>query len=827
MPRFFEFGIDLGTTNSSIARYTDDGVTVFPNRDNMNVTPSVVYIDKRGRVYIGISAKDKIVRNEKDVQREFKRTMGTSQVLHFESSDQTRTPVELSAEILKSLRSDVNAKIDYDLSDIVITVPAAFDTIQCDDTIKAARLAGFTNVLLLQEPIAASLAYGIKPDAKDKYWLVFDFGGGTFDAAVISTHDGRLEVLSHSGDNLLGGKDIDKAIYEQLILPELEAQGFIIDKSAEKALIFECEKLKISLSDRESDRFIIDEDMGILDEEENPAEFEMSITRKQLESVILPFCKRALALCDQSIQDAKISESKLSKILLVGGVTFIPSFRALIKEHFGCPIDVSIDPMTVVAQGAAIYGSSQRVIETEKVVDVTQPFTLTAEYDSITGDTEYNLIGRVVPNGLKKPEYINVRHDSGIWESGWMKLASSGFIDMDLVLVENSINVFEVRVRANDGSEMLITDTIVIRHQKDRLKIMGAPLPHTISVEVVEKGKTVLAPIFEKGITLPAKTTQVFYANHIVNPGTQDALYIKVYEGQILDEPQLNHMLGSLEIKGTQISKRINAGDKIEITMNHDTSRSFTLQAYLVETKSSFSIDIVYEKHNAIDELDDTQKILKDIKTKLGELEESSSVDSDEIEGLQDAHQKISRKVEGLLNMGSETLDEHFDDINKSKAQTKELAVKVNEVYKESKPEMDSEKRDDQLSKLEKFFETFGSAEEKTLYKELRNEYKKAEKEDDESKLDFYLGEMNDLKDRVLFNDIGFLGYYFGQMTNGTLQYTNKTRYNELVSRGRLAINNDDVRGLQKVIGDLYDILDQSDSASGEFKSNMPSGIRR
>ena len=219
-----DFGIDLGTTNSAIAVLS--GVTpeiIKNNEKDADITPSAVYIDKKGIIRCGDGAKSRLqdASAAGDVFIEFKRRMGTDYLYRSKSNGQQRRPEELSAEILKSLKEDVQQKTGEVLESSVITVPAAFELHQCDATRKAAQLAGLKDSPLLQEPVAAALAYGFQADGKKAYWLVYDFGGGTFDAAVIKAEEGSIHVVNHGGDNFLGGADIDWAIIEKVLVPRL------------------------------------------------------------------------------------------------------------------------------------------------------------------------------------------------------------------------------------------------------------------------------------------------------------------------------------------------------------------------------------------------------------------------------------------------------------------------------------------------------------------------------------------------------------------------------------------------------------------------------
>src|ERR1700675_269192 len=216
-----DFGIDLGTTNSSVAVLEKNGPHVFRNNEGDQITPSAVYIDKNGAVRVGEAAKERLVSEPNDATSEFKLWMGTTQKKSFLRTNRTLTPEELSAEVLKSLKQDVKKNLAEEVEAAVITVPAAFDSTQSIATERAAKLAGIRLSPLLQEPIAAALAYGFQSDRENVFWLVYDLGGGTFAAPVIHVRDGLIQVVNHGGDNDLGGKLIDWAIVEQIFVPQI------------------------------------------------------------------------------------------------------------------------------------------------------------------------------------------------------------------------------------------------------------------------------------------------------------------------------------------------------------------------------------------------------------------------------------------------------------------------------------------------------------------------------------------------------------------------------------------------------------------------------
>src|ERR1051325_9516940 len=217
MGNTINFGIDLGTTNSVIAKYHQGKVEVFKNPVGHKETlPSVVAF-RKDRIIVGDKAKEYLLKDPENVVGSFKRKMGTTESFFITNISDTKTPVDLSSLVLKELKNFIYT--GEPLEAAIITIPASFDTIQSNATKKAGELAGFDEVFLLQEPIAASLAFANKSDNKDDaegQWLVYDLGGGTFDVALVKISNGEMKVLDHQGDNFLGGLDFDNRIIEKI-----------------------------------------------------------------------------------------------------------------------------------------------------------------------------------------------------------------------------------------------------------------------------------------------------------------------------------------------------------------------------------------------------------------------------------------------------------------------------------------------------------------------------------------------------------------------------------------------------------------------------------
>src|SRR5262245_39962974 len=290
-------GIDLGTTNSAAAVFDGERVSVVRNAQGATVTPSVVRLDKQGRMTVGTRARRFLEQDPTNTAAEFKRLMGTGKPIAFPAAGAAKKPEELSAEILKALRQDIADQLGIPVERAVISVPALFELPQSAATSEAARLAGFARVELLQEPIASALAAGWRADDDGGgTWLVFDLGGGTFDASLLETRDGLLRVVGHDGDNFLGGRDFDWAITEHLAsrLAVVPRRNNPDHAAALRALRLAAEDAKIELSRGDKAQVALAQPLSIDGAE---VDVDLELDRTTVERLCTPLVDRALEVC--------------------------------------------------------------------------------------------------------------------------------------------------------------------------------------------------------------------------------------------------------------------------------------------------------------------------------------------------------------------------------------------------------------------------------------------------------------------------------------------------------------------------------------------------
>jgi molecular chaperone DnaK len=613
----FDFGIDLGTTNSAIAVLNGVTPKIIKNLLDDDITPSAVSINKRHELVDGKSAKDKLKQNGRtDTQIEFKRVMGTQQSFTFKAAGMTKLPEELSAEILKALRADVQRAMGEEPLAAVITVPAAFETHQTSATMKAAKLAGFTQVALLQEPVAAALAYGFQATGDKAYWLVFDFGGGTFDAALIKAEDGTVTVVHHGGDNFLGGSDIDWAFVEQVILPKVHAQNpdfadWLNRANSEEKSRVGMEKLKaaaeaakVTLSNANSTTLdCSDIDAG------NGATIDCSdleLTREELLSIATPLIDKAIDISLRVLEEKGVPSSSVDRVILVGGPTKASYFRERLKERLPIRIDYSVDPMTVVACGAAIFAGTQK-ISGERAVAKAGILTIDLKYDPQGSSSEPTIGGRLLSKEVTDFTGWKLRLSEGssAWSSASLPIRKDGTFITKIKAEAGRRNVFAIEITDPNGSLVPSAPssfTYTIGASSD-----GQPLINSLNLGLADNA---VERVHEKGQLLPLKKKVARKILTVVPLKAGDAsttLKIPVVEGES-DMADRNRYVGELLITGEMIKRDLPTGTEIEIEVSIDQSRIIHVLAYIALIDDEFEVKMGQEVRK---ETGDDPKVLQ------------------------------------------------------------------------------------------------------------------------------------------------------------------------------------------------------------------------
>lgn len=346
-------GIDLGTTNSVVAVVEHGDPVVIANSEGGRTTPSVVAFSKDGQTLVGQVAKRQAILNPERTVASIKRKMGTRDRVTVDGKEYS--PEEISARILQKLKRDAEAYLGEPVTDAVITVPAYFDDAQRTATKNAGEIAGLNVKRIINEPTAASLAYGLDKK-KEETILVYDLGGGTFDVSILEVGDGVFEVKSTAGDTHLGGDDFDERVMDWLAEEFLRDNGIDLrkDPQAHQRLKEAAEKAKIELSSMVQTSISLP---FITADQNGPKHLEMTLTRAKFEQLCEDLFKKTVGPMERAMSDAGISKENLDEVILVGGSTRIPAIQELVKNSTGKEPHKGVNPDEVVAIGAAIQGA--------------------------------------------------------------------------------------------------------------------------------------------------------------------------------------------------------------------------------------------------------------------------------------------------------------------------------------------------------------------------------------------------------------------------------------------------------------------------------------
>lgn len=600
-----DFGIDLGTTNSSIAVADGQDAKIIPNKLGAGITPSAVWIDKRRNLHVGEEAKRRALDDDPyNAAVEFKLRMGMSGEgieKHFVTSDRLLSPEALSAEVLKSLRTDARAAMGEDVQAAVITVPAAFEQPATAATQSAAILAGITRCPLLLEPVAAALAYGFQSERENVYWLVYDFGGGTFDAAVMRIRDGLIHVENHDGDNQLGGKLLDWDIVTERFLPVALEQFDLPDfrrgnprwESAFGRLKLIAERGKIDVC-RTRAAVEIAFDNWCTDGRGRSIDFACTLTPDDIASLSRPYVRRTLNLCRKTLRGAGLEARAIERILMVGGSTLNPWIREAVQSELGCPVDHCIDPVTVVARGAAIFASTVELKASKDVVVApggdwaADTWLVQTEHNPVGNQQDPDIGGRIIAPAGRDPtgftlEFVDADTK---WRSGRLTLGGSGVFLTQLYAVTTGRHTYEVALCDPAGTPVS-TEPRSLAYTYMLNLPNAQPASQTIGVGLSNGN---VAVYVKKGDSLPFAKAMDHITTKTLRAGRRDdVLRIPLLEGEYTRAVR-NHGIGAIEITGADLERDLPVGSIVEVAVKMDESQQIRVHAFVRVFEIDFDV---------------------------------------------------------------------------------------------------------------------------------------------------------------------------------------------------------------------------------------------
>jgi molecular chaperone HscC len=433
-------GIDLGTTNSLVAYWTENGPHIIPNSLGSNLTPSVISLDENDNLLVGQIAKERLVTHPDLSVATFKRYMGTEK--KYNLGKYTFTPEELSSFVIRSLKEDAEASLNDEVTEAVISVPAYFNDAQRKATKRAGELAGLKVERLISEPTAAAVAYGLHQEKSETRFLVFDLGGGTFDVSILELFEGVMEVKSIAGYNFLGGEDFTNLIINSFI-EQSPLKNIELDNKIYSLIYKQAEICKLELSKDNMGKMRLNYSDNII---------EKTFSRVDFEKLVNPLMLKLRKPIERALRDADLSPKEMDSVILIGGATRMPVIRSAVSRMFGKLPFSNINPDEAVALGAAIQVAlKERNSALEEVVltDVC-PYSLGVDVAENLGDGKYEsgyflpIIERNTSIPVSRVEYLSTIRDN-------QTVINLGIYQGESRRVENNIKLGELNVKLPSG----------------------------------------------------------------------------------------------------------------------------------------------------------------------------------------------------------------------------------------------------------------------------------------------------------------------------------------------------------------------------------------
>lgn len=806
-------GIDLGTTNSAIASWDGENIRLYKSPEQHDVTPSAIFIDRRGNKYLGSRAYNNAARSPENAATLFKRLMGTSTPVKLPAVNLIMTPEECSAEVLRALFGYLPEELRTDGdTGTVITVPAAFNQMQKDATMAAADAAGLGRVALMQEPVAAVMSV-MRQRKNDGIFVVYDIGGGTLDVAIAESIGGRVNLLAHGGIAMCGGRDFDRILFDNVVKPWL-LENFDLPedlasnsqyKSLRTIATWAAEKAKIALSQSEESVISLAEnELGVRDRAGEEIYLDIPITRSLYDDLIAAKVDESIQATRESIEKAGLSSHDVERIVFVGGPAQYKNLRDKVAFELGIAPSTDVNPMTAVAEGAAVFAesidwASQSRGRKSSRGALSAGGALDLSFNYIARTPEHK--AKIVAKLSRAPAGIEFQIDS--LDTGWSsgRVALKDGASVELSLSKPGDNIFKVFVFDSNGAPIALgEDKIVIA--RTAASIDAIPASHAIAFEVRDKvgGRLVMDFIVRDGDQLPKKGKKTYKAGESLKAGSPGSLKFKVWEGEILDPVHDNRFIGMMEIKGTDFDDGvIAAGADLICEYEVLDSGNIFFEVSVPSISGSFQSgrNFYSSQEGKLDYSNQAKNIQEQSEHTMERLEEMASKVNDP--RLEQAREKLEQaSTIEAAEADPETAKQAMDNVQEAK---RLLALTRKEHLKDI--------RQLELDRAVDFFDKVVRQHARpTEASSFDNLVKTAQRALENNSSDFE-SHLDDLRGRnfmILWRQDWFVIDHFKRLAQASYLFSDTREHAQLVAVGTEAIKANDIDKLRAVVGQLISI---------------------
>ena len=801
-------GIDLGTTNSAICSFDGELVHLYKSPDQHDVTPSAIFIDRRGNKYVGSRAYNNAARNPDNAATLFKRLMGTSTPVKLSAVDLVMTPEECSAEILRTLFGYLPEEIRRDGdTGTVITVPAAFNQMQKDATMAAAEVAGLGRVALMQEPVAAVMSV-MRQRKNDGIFLVYDIGGGTLDVALAESISGRVNLLAHGGIAMCGGRDFDRMLFDNIVKPWLVDNFSLPDdlstnpqyKSLLKMATWAAEKAKIELSQREEVVISLPEtELGVRDTAGEEIYIDITVNRKDFDALIAPKIDESIQATRETLEKAGLSPHDVERVVFVGGPAQYKPLRDKVAFELGISPSTEVNPMTAVAEGAAVFAESidwktqgRGRKSTKGALSAGGTLDLSFNYIARTPEARARIVAKLGKSPQAGMEFQIDSLDTG-WSSGRVVLSDGASVDLNLS--KPGDNVFKVFVfDTNGGPVSLKEDRIAVT--RTAASIDAIPASHSVGVEALEKvgGRPSLAYLVREGDQLPKRGKVSFKAGESLKAGSAGSIKFKLWEGDITDPINDNRFIGMFEIKGSDFDDGvIAAGAEMICEFEMLDSGCLVLEVEIPSIGGSFQShrNFYSSQEGKVDYSNQAKSIQEQSEVALQRVEEIASKIDDP--RLDQAREKL--EMAGAID-ATEADPERAKEAMDGVQEAKRLLALTRKEHRKDIRQMDLDKTVDIFDRI---IRQHARPTEASSFDSLA---KTAQRAIDNNRPDFE-AHLDDLRGRlaaILFRQDGFVIDRFRWLSQDVHLFADLREHAQLVAEGAAALKANDIDKLRVVV---------------------------